>query len=104
MTRQVFINVTQDDIDKGERSDSCKCPIALSLKRGLPLCPLEVCESFIYFEDAGIRWCCTAVPDSVLLFIDRFDNGAPVAPFSCLAEFFQKDTIFPTRLTNIVPT
>lgn len=73
------IEVTQDDIDKGDEADCDKCPIALAINRA-----------------TGKRWCVVwhrcwldedhspsiDLPESAVDFIQDFDNDQSVKPFS----------------------
>ena len=60
------IEVTQKDIDMGVPSNSCKCPIAIALKRHLKSDDIKVCLStemtdnldnfVVYFEIDKLRY------------------------------------------------
>ena len=78
------INVTATDIDKGIRSDDTHCPIALAVKRALRK------RKGLFVTDIGIEWenkderiekLC-GLPARARKFVERFDEGKPVKPFS----------------------
>jgi len=76
------INVTQQHIDNGIKSDCRLCPIALALLPLFTNLPIEVDSCCI---EIG---CCIGSddiqyysPDSVIKFITAFDSSFPVKPF-----------------------
>jgi len=75
------IDVTQDDIDFGEPHKPCDCPIALAIDRQWP-------GSLPYVNADGISLTIDGVeydyymPDIAVSFMDAFDDGDPVRPFS----------------------
>lgn len=71
------INVTQDDIDCGIIGNCELCPIALAILPIVSPLPVEVDNCCI--EIGGVQY---NSPNSVCQFIDDFDNGKPVKPFS----------------------
>lgn len=75
------INVTQQHIDNGTPKDCAYCPIAHSLMGHFPNSCIEVDDSCI--EINGTQY---FSPDSVVKFIEDFDNRKPVKPFSFLLE------------------
>ena len=76
----MLIQVTQEDIDEGERGHCYYCPVALAIGRTLNR------RNFIYVGGQGIRdvakWVIETLPPGVLDFVCKFDNGEPVSPFS----------------------
>jgi hypothetical protein len=76
--KTVTIDVTQEDIDKGERGDACKCPIALACHRILKE-GVWVCEDLMSIsgEDEDV-----VLPDEAQDFIKRFDYGHSPEPFT----------------------
>ena len=82
------IHVTQEHIDKGALSNSCKCPVALALQEVLQK-QVFVCQtvaatyrieasdlsSIGQYDDYGL-------PQSVADFVRRFDAGQDVEPFT----------------------
>ncbi len=79
------IDVTQEDIDRGRRSDDCYCPIALSVARTLGVM-VRVTRRNIYIWDGcnGDGSYLACLPDVAHDFVDAFDrNGAQaVKPFT----------------------
>ena len=72
------IDVTQEDIDQGERDKCRRCPIALAMKR---VFPGKV--SLVYGTVAWVDLDRYAdLPDEAQQFIMYFDEGEPVEPFS----------------------
>lgn len=78
------VSVTQDHIDNGVKDDTGCCPIGLALKD----CGIEdpeVQNSFVRWEEVHGTWRRLKLPDlpaAARLFIERFDAGKPVAPFT----------------------
>ncbi len=73
---KVTINVTQEDIDKGKQGDSCKCPVALALRRIHP--GARVGSLTLFIADDWVE----STPEVARKFISEFDNGRPVGPIS----------------------
>lgn len=71
--------VTQEDIEQGIQEDECRCPVALCLRRTLDLAPTEICVADAWVEVRGKKH---IAPREVELFIDLFDRGEQVFPFS----------------------
>lgn len=69
------VEVTAEDIRKGVKDDTCKCPVARALKRIFPGSPVEVGVTYV-----SIRGVVAAAPRSVRRFVDRFDMGKRVRP------------------------
>ncbi len=68
------IQVTKEDIEKGEIKDRKCCPIALALRR-IGFTNVEVtCEMTIHPT--------SFLPNNARLFVTEFDVGIPVKPFS----------------------
>jgi|TARA_R110000787_G_scaffold150488_1_gene264391 hypothetical protein len=80
------IEVTQKDIDMGVPSNSCKCPIAIALKRHLKSDDIKVCLStemtdnldnfVVYFEIDKLRYYSNAFSASTIIrqFVNDFDK------------------------------
>lgn len=78
-------HVTQEDIDKGSALDGHSCPVYRSLRRSYPN---------VYHVDAeNVQYNCDGytplydrpkkpLPYEAAAFINRFDQGLPVEPFS----------------------
>lgn len=76
----ITINVTQDDIDRGERESCLACPIALACKRAGIVRP-EV-SSYEIIDEFRNEY---KLPMEARLFVHRFDAGGAlyrVFPFS----------------------
>lgn len=79
----VTVDVTQQDIDAGERYQCDRCPVALALTRTLPGAFVEVGNNYIRlrrFSESHSNYLTT--PDAVEGFIVAFDSGQPVDPFA----------------------
>ncbi len=76
-----IINVTQEDIDNGLRTSSCKCPIARAAKREFGL-PALISPSFSLFLLKDYENILFSLPSSARDFINDFDGERPVKPFS----------------------
>lgn len=81
------IEVTQEDIDRGEQKQCTRCPIARAVKRVMPFHDVVVGGGAISYRKVlskwnrgewGMRECNIRV----LQFISDFDAGKPVQPFS----------------------
>lgn len=86
--RTIELSITQEDINLGKPGECSKCPVALALKRAVPIATfLEVDTRTIYFhEPPNLRWF-AYTPGTVDAFIQTFDNRKPVAPFQVTLEF-----------------
>ena len=82
MTKTKRIRVLRRDIENGRIGNCRLCPVALATRRAriMPLSNIDVGGGTLDF--AG-QW---KVPAEVIMFIDAFDNGLPVQPFSFLAK------------------
>lgn len=80
------INVTKYFIRRGTRCQSTACPVALAIHRA-GLRGLSV-DRWGVFKDglADMRF-----PKKVSEFIERFDNGEPVKPFSFVLRISNKN-------------
>lgn len=72
------VNVTQRDIDKGHPVMATLCPIARSLHRHATMRDAAVSTRMIYDPSVGY----IDLPKSAKKFVEMFDNGEPVKPFS----------------------
>ncbi len=87
----VTVNVTEADISNGLRLYGDRCPIALAMRRALPMYPnlytsygavfsgSSSSMAFCRFNGTDERF---PLPDCVLAFMRTFDNNHPVEPFS----------------------
>jgi len=71
------IRVTQTDIKNGVENDLCNCPIALAVKRATGLSVVRICCSWIKYKGNHHD-----TPDAAIKFIEAFDVGKPVEPFT----------------------
>jgi hypothetical protein len=82
----ITVDVTQEDIDGGERGDCKKCPIARALARTKGQSPevsdFEVSQFRIQYQREGRM----LLPEEAQIFVRRFDNKRPVSPFSFTLE------------------
>lgn len=75
-----IINVTANDIDKGERLDADSCPVARALSRKLRDYVVLVNISTVYLDDGDISMKYT-LPSSVSDIIRYFDETGVMEPF-----------------------
>lgn len=85
---EISVNVTQDDIDHSKTGDPDNCAIAVAFNRqtgyscrvsdGL----IKVRPSDLFSDERDVRY---TYPDQAQDFIDHFDNGETVAPFTFTA-------------------
>ncbi len=77
MTR---IDVTAEDIAKGEAGSSARCPVALALQRAISK-PVAVSKTYVYIS--GYNLSTVMLPSEASEFIGKFDrNHEPVKPFT----------------------
>lgn len=78
-TGQIWLEVTQEDIDQGESCNPNRCPVSRAVSRqlkgswsvGLTHVSKRGGESSMYY----------ILPDTAVKFICAYDSGYPVAPF-----------------------
>ncbi len=78
------ISVTAEDIARGKRGSCGECPIALAVARALgKATDVKVTCVFAYIRH-NLRDATTvyALPGKATRFIDAFDDGEPVEPFT----------------------
>jgi hypothetical protein len=79
------VNVTAEHIARGTR-DSCRfCPVALAVKEAFPNIELVAVDSAHVTMGGGPRrggWIEIDLPDGATRFIETFDIGDPVQPFT----------------------
>lgn len=73
----MLIEVTREDIDHGLAGSCGSCPVALAIRRRFPDGWVRVGIRCVY---AGGR--AYHLPSGAIEFIERFDGGMPVEPFS----------------------
>lgn len=78
----MFINITQEDIDKGERSKSSKCPLALAAHRSFSKeVYIDVLPERIYVHSGdATRLTKYNLPPIAQNFVISFDLHNPVEP------------------------
>lgn len=85
MTYNLYINVTQQDINNGKQADCYKCPIALAVNRCLKPDYHADIGSYkginINYSDRNIPQYAIHVNEQLLSFITDFDKGMNVEPF-----------------------
>jgi hypothetical protein len=79
------IEVTQDDIDEGERQSTCDCPIALALSRATGLeggyGEMDIDADGLYVNGKRtLRRASNRLPSIARDFIREFDAGREVSP------------------------
>jgi len=87
----MIIKVTQDDIDKGEVSSHCNCPISRAIKRHTGLLNIATGGRTVtynkFVNQSSIIMGSFTLPLAAREFIERFDSDESVVPF----EFEIKD-------------
>lgn len=78
MQEQITVSVQQEDIDNGKPEDCDSCPIALACRR---LGYKDVSVGVSLHVDDHDYW----LPSEASRFIEEFDNGEVVSPFSFTA-------------------
>lgn len=74
----MIVEVTQADIDGGERNSSTACPVVLALRRAGHV---HAQVGFRQCWHDGDTTACNDLSKAVETFIERFDAGKPVKPF-----------------------
>lgn len=95
---KVKINVTQDDIDKGQINNCNLCPIALAIKRILKINSYNTIFvssviKLLRYWNMEIQKYEVISPRSVKRFIQRFDQGKSVKPFNFFLTVPDADTL-----------
>ncbi len=81
---ELYIN--QDSISLGEKCSCSKCPIALAARGLFPNCLISVDGDLLAIrEPEKLSWETYGLPMEAGSFIDNFDNGLKVVPFSFTA-------------------
>lgn len=84
MSTILHVEVTADDVERGQRGAPCACPVALALLRA-GCQAVEVWEGELLGWYQGMHFQVTP-PDAVDRFVENYDNGGvgvpSVAPFS----------------------
>ena len=74
------IRITESNIKNGIPQHCSRCPTALALRRQIPGVSWVVEEDYLDLDDEY------PTPKSVRKFIEAFDHGKPVKPFSFTIE------------------
>lgn len=74
------ISVTKADIAKGDPDDYLSCPIALALKRKAT--KVRVGSVTADFKWKGRKYLDIYLPSEAVRFIEQFDSGESVKPFT----------------------
>lgn len=84
-------DIDQDCIDKGEKKDPERCPIALAIDRlpGLSKSLVGEDDNRFEFDYNNTRWE-GALPPIAQTFIEEFDKGNLVSPITFEVEVFEK--------------
>lgn len=75
--KSLAIRVTRDDIQNGETESATRCPIARAIRRLGKKKWISVVPYQIELGDAVYQ-----MPETARNFLDRFDDGLAVEPFS----------------------
>jgi hypothetical protein len=82
----ITVQVTQFDIDNGERTMHCDCPVALAARRALAVPRVSVAGDLLAYLDEGsvadVDHEHYSLTTEVLDWIVDFDLKRPVKPFS----------------------
>lgn len=82
------IEVTQEDINKGQQSSCAKCPIALALARAFPGRETLAGVFYLFIYNLKGETIFQAItPQEVVHFMNSFDVGKEVVPFSFTVDF-----------------
>ena len=84
------ISISEDNIINGYACDSAQCPIALAL-----LDKYNECQPLVDTHEISVRLnnkvYVAKTPKEAIEFIDNFDVGNPVEPFSFTLEFVPRE-------------
>lgn len=76
----MIVNVTANDIAKGERYLPEKCPIARALKRVTKAKKVSIGPWYFYIMKDGEDYERYQMTDEMEEFVKKFDSGIPVRP------------------------
>jgi len=80
--KPITVRVTKDDIKNGKREDPKSCPIARAVRRRLGHRFVRAAHGFLAVKDGRGAMLYYDAPSSYRDFIDRFDGGKFVRPFT----------------------
>jgi len=86
------IRVTSKHIKRGKPQQSVTCPIALAVAEKLHK-RAGVDQIDILYRDVRGQWYSCKTPDIVAAFIEDFDIGKPVKPFTFKCDFHREDSL-----------
>ena len=84
--RTVEISVTADHIDRGTQCCTTRCPVALAIRDTLHPLSVDVQDDLIHFGVSGGKYVFVHTPEEAGYFVDEFDDGLPVQPFTFILE------------------
>lgn len=76
------IEVTQEDIERGTRGHCALCPVARAVKRAMRTEDVWADGVAIVLTRHGDNRLFLDTPDEAICFMEEFDAGEPVEPFS----------------------
>ena len=83
MKKTITVDVTEEDIKNGVRQNGFMCPIACALKRHKQDEYDPIWAGALHLRIGKFKG---ETPDDAFYFIDNFDKGLPVTPFSFTLE------------------
>lgn len=84
--KAVEISVTAEHINTGEQCSSDSDAVALAIMEALHPLSIDVTAEFIHFGLPGGRYSPVVTPEEVSYWVDEFDDGLPVQPFTFTLE------------------
>ena len=76
------ITITNEDIRRGVRNNACACPVALAIKRVMPKATSVAVSCSRVTYKVGDQRVWKDLPKEAYVFIENFDEGFKVKPFS----------------------
>ena len=85
MRKNLRVNITKTDIERGLRNSTTHCPVARALNRKLKRYDVRVyCDQVVMGQSVLTR--IIRLPRKTVRFIELFDEGKGVKPFSFIAK------------------
>jgi len=78
----IKVDITQFDIDDGVREDEHHCPISVAIRRTLKPFLVDVSGDVVDLQYGDGRYENWTLSEEGRMFVARFDDGLPVAPFT----------------------
>lgn len=78
----MIIEVTQEDIDHGEKKKCMECPVARAINRAHKGARAAVGDYCIGIKTGFLKTETVPTPPEVQAFVLAFDAGRPVSPFT----------------------